>query len=39
MATVLEIKNVGTCLYSASAVEEFTKCFNFGSDVCVTVHL
>jgi len=30
MATVPEVKNVGTYLRSASAVEEFMKRFNFG---------
>ena len=39
MATVFEVKNVGTCLQSAPAVEEFIERFNFGFDVCVTVHL
>ena len=30
MATVLEVKNVGTCLHRAPALEEFMKRFNFG---------
>jgi hypothetical protein len=30
VATVLEVKNVGTCLHSAPAVEEFMKRFHFG---------
>jgi hypothetical protein len=30
MATVLEVKNMGKCLHSAPAVEEFMKKFLFG---------
>jgi hypothetical protein len=30
MTTVHEVKNVGTCLHNAPAVEEFMKRFNFG---------